>query len=422
MNPKVFHQNDQELNQYFNAVKYWSNALGELHHRGAESLAEKELPDQLRHAYDNLFFQGEIGSVRYLVETERGYGIALCNEYDQCYADDCGVSPDDLFLAVKEDAAAIAADPLFANAEIIVGEHMGFDNSHDLTVIFPADISADEFMKAAAKLDTLVYQSAKTLFPPTVSMDTAGLRVDGHVGTWHTIDHVEVEGHTFWLMEHDQYGDNARCIIVDSHGKTALSDVVNGFDEHTIDLLKQAVTPVPQMPDRLISTQEMQEYGYCWAGMLPMREGAAAEVMQFCTIYRLYNDDTEGMVMDAAELRPHAAQGGIFGVEKVDWLAHLAKEREMLSAAKLNQMLIDMINTYTDAVYGTSGDYETVKKDIMSAVGMSEEHFESIKNDLDFVHHCNDRSIKPSLEDQIGSASARAAGTQAKEKDPTPER
>ena len=50
-----------------------------------------------------------------------------------------------------------------------------------------------------------------------------------------------------------------------------------------------------------------------------MREEAAAEVMKSCQIYRLYGDDTEGLVLDAKEVPDHAAKGGIFGVEKSEW-------------------------------------------------------------------------------------------------------
>ena len=158
-----------------------------------------------------------------------------------------------------------------------------------------------------------------------MNMDTSGLAVAGHIGTWHAIDHKEVDGHTFWLMEHDTHGDEAACIIVDERGKLTISDVYDGFDEHTVDLLRQEVMPVDRMPDDSISVDEMKEYGYSWGGMLPMREDAAAKVMQSCTVYRLYGDNTEGMVMDTSELKAHAAQGGIFGVEKVEWVSALER-------------------------------------------------------------------------------------------------
>lgn len=165
-----------------------------------------------------------------------------------------------------------------------------------------------------------------------VNIDTSGLAVAGHIGTWHTIDHKEVDGHTFYLMEHDTHGDEAACLIVDERGKLSLSDVYNGFDEHTVDLLRQEVMPVDRLPDETISVEEMKEYGYAWGGMLPLREDAAAEVMKSCTIYRLYGDNTEGMVMDADELKTHAAQGGIFGVEKIEWKAATERENPLKAA------------------------------------------------------------------------------------------
>ena len=142
------------------------------------------------------------------------------------------------------------------------------------------------------------------------------MAVDGHIGTWHTIDHKEIDGHTFWLMEHDTFGDDASCIIVDERGELVLSHIYDGFDETAVNLLRQEVMPVEKMPDDSISIEEMKHYGYKWGGMLPMREDAAAEVMKSCQIYRLYGDDTEGLVLDAKEIKEHAAKGGIFGVEK----------------------------------------------------------------------------------------------------------
>ena len=58
-----------------------------------------------------------------------------------------------------------------------------------------------------------------------MNADTSGLAVAGRIGTWHTIDQHEVSGHSFYLMEHDTYGDEAACIIVDERGKLVLDDV-----------------------------------------------------------------------------------------------------------------------------------------------------------------------------------------------------
>lgn len=165
-----------------------------------------------------------------------------------------------------------------------------------------------------------------------VNENTSGMAVDGHIGTWHTIDHKEIDGHTFWLMEHDTFGDDASCIIVDERGELVLSHIYDGFDETAVNLLRQEVMPVEKMPDDSISIEEMKQYGYKWGGMLPMREDVAAEVMKSCQIYRLYGDDTEGLVLDAKEIREHAAKGGIFGVEKADWVAELEKQNPLKAA------------------------------------------------------------------------------------------
>ena len=93
-----------------------------------------------------------------------------------------------------------------------------------------------------------------------VNENTSGMAVDGHIGTWHTIDHKEIDGHTFWLMEHDTFGDDASCIIVDERGELVLSHIYDGFDETAVNLLRQEVMPVEKMPDGSISIEEMKQY------------------------------------------------------------------------------------------------------------------------------------------------------------------
>ena len=64
-----------------------------------------------------------------------------------------------------------------------------------------------------------------------------------------------VGGHSFYLMEHDTYGDEAACIIVDERGKLVLDNVYNGFDDDTLRLLDLEVKEVPEMPDPALSVQ-----------------------------------------------------------------------------------------------------------------------------------------------------------------------
>lgn len=183
MEPKIFHLNDDKGRlEFYDSIKYWSNALGELHRHGQYDISETDLPDGLRHAYDDLFFKLETGSFTYLVETEKGYGIALINEYDECYADDCGLSMENLFQSAIQDTAVIAADPIFAKTEIFLGEFMGFDNSHAQVVVVPADLSLEELEDIAAQLDSLVYQSAKSFEKPSLDaqIQSAADRTGSH--------------------------------------------------------------------------------------------------------------------------------------------------------------------------------------------------------------------------------------------------
>lgn len=67
------------------------------------------------------------------------------------------------------------------------------------------------------------------------------IKVEGHPGTWYVIAEArfeltpDVNGkpatipvHCF-LLEHEVYGDEAPCLIVDENGTLLLEDVYNGF-------------------------------------------------------------------------------------------------------------------------------------------------------------------------------------------------
>ncbi|MBE5956701.1 MAG: DUF4316 domain-containing protein [Lachnospiraceae bacterium] len=66
---------------------------------------------------------------------------------------------------------------------------------------------------------------------------TDGLAVDGHIGTWHTVESMHLGETQLFLMEHDEYGDETACVIVDSSGKLLAEDVWNGFDQEVLDMI-----------------------------------------------------------------------------------------------------------------------------------------------------------------------------------------
>lgn len=46
----------------------------------------------------------------------------------------------------------------------------------------------------------------------TVNESTDNFFVPGHEGYWYVIDSTEYRGHRFYLMEHEEYGDDAACV------------------------------------------------------------------------------------------------------------------------------------------------------------------------------------------------------------------
>lgn len=60
-----------------------------------------------------------------------------------------------------------------------------------------------------------------------------GIKVEGHRGTWYVIDASDcpILKHTVFLLEHEQFGDEAAGLIVDEDFRVVLDDVWNGFDD-----------------------------------------------------------------------------------------------------------------------------------------------------------------------------------------------
>ena len=69
--------------------------------------------------------------------------------------------------------------------------------------------------------------------------DSYNITVEGHIGTWYAIDETEVNGEKFFLLEHEEYGDEAACVAVNEQGKLVAENLWNGFDEDFQDAIKE---------------------------------------------------------------------------------------------------------------------------------------------------------------------------------------
>ncbi|EOS39388.1 hypothetical protein C808_01809 [Lachnospiraceae bacterium M18-1] len=95
-------------------------------------------------------------------------------------------------------------------------------------------------------------------------------------------------------------------------GMTVEEYATNGYEPYAAEL-----------PDPSISVKDMQEYGYSWDGMLPLKEEAALHLYEKedMQIFLLHEDGSESIPENTGDIKAHAEKGGIFGVHKEDWNA-----------------------------------------------------------------------------------------------------
>ena len=62
-----------------------------------------------------------------------------------------------------------------------------------------------------------------------ITKSSQNISIQGHTGTWYTIDTMSINGKEYFLMEHETYGDEAACVIIDKQAAIVLEDVYNGF-------------------------------------------------------------------------------------------------------------------------------------------------------------------------------------------------
>lgn len=93
-----------------------------------------------------------------------------------------------------------------------------------------------------------------------------------------------------------------------------------------IAVMAEAQAEIDELPDPMIGLYEMHDYGYDWSEMLPLTKERALELWDDdYPIYLLYVDGSETMADDREEIEEH---GGIFGIEKEDWMREHSLDRE----------------------------------------------------------------------------------------------
>ena len=64
-----------------------------------------------------------------------------------------------------------------------------------------------------------------------INANSDNIYVKDYKGTWYVIDEMETGGEMLYLLEHEEFGDEVPCVIVNANGKLILENVWNGFED-----------------------------------------------------------------------------------------------------------------------------------------------------------------------------------------------
>ncbi|MCI7350921.1 MAG: YodL domain-containing protein, partial [Ruminococcus sp.] len=115
---------------------------------------------------------------------------------------------------------------------------------------------ADREAEIQAQTD---YRSAVEKYNEYVlTADSEEIAIDGREGTWYVIDTQTIGGKELFLLESENYGDEAACLIVDGNRNVLMDEVYNGFE----DYIEANIVPEGQMIISGEVASEMWYYGF----------------------------------------------------------------------------------------------------------------------------------------------------------------
>ncbi len=150
-------------------------------------------------------------------------------------------------------------------------------------------------------------------------------------------------GTTVWNYL-DETGDDYTTVAhISSHGK--LTYFVDNLPETAKEALVEMAKELGNqynypLPDPTISKEDISQYGYTADELLPLSKERAIELFeQDLTVYLLYEDNTEVMAFERADIDQH---DGLCGIEKVDWLA-LQEFEEVKGDGNISQEIMERL-------------------------------------------------------------------------------
>ena len=94
------------------------------------------------------------------------------------------------------------------------------------------DTNTDYFLSLPSPLDIIVSDMLSIIHSKKQEpMDT--ISVPGYTGTYYCIDSKTIGDTVYYLLEHEQFGDEAPCLITKNLTEVVLDDVYDGFNDLT---------------------------------------------------------------------------------------------------------------------------------------------------------------------------------------------
>ena len=59
-----------------------------------------------------------------------------------------------------------------------------------------------------------------------------GIKIRGHYGKWYVIDEREYLGETLYMVESEEYGDEAASLIIDEDFNVRADEIWNGWEDY----------------------------------------------------------------------------------------------------------------------------------------------------------------------------------------------
>ena len=86
-------------------------------------------------------------------------------------------------------------------------------------------------------------------------MDTKDYKIDGYSGNWKVTDNIIIDGKQFYLLEHQEFREQAARIILDSYEKFVTETGARGFDEAAQKKIREYSHPQENPTERMKQLQ-----------------------------------------------------------------------------------------------------------------------------------------------------------------------